>query len=345
MLSPGRLWTFALLVLSAFAFFMSPAAAQRSHRVRRGESFARIARRYHVSLWDLALANHSRPNRSLHPGQQLDIPREGEIYVRPGYSLGRIARNHHTSVRALRRHNHLRRGAHLRVGQRLTLPGHPRRSRSRTPRDWGTPERPGVVKLRSVRAGGEVVQVTLRDAEGRVPEASLAQLSLLMRRHDQDELRTPHARLALLLASISDHFGGRTLTIVSGFREARGFTSRASQHVAGRATDIQIEGVGKRALFDFCRSLGHTGCGYYPHSSFVHVDARGRAMQWVDWSRPGRRPRYGSLRRPYRRRERHSRRRPRVPRHVTLPDAVPLVVEIVRADGGTETVTEEVPGG
>jgi len=324
------------------ALVCAPAAvaeAQRTHRVRSGESFARIARRYHVSVWDLALANHARPSHHLHPGQQLDIPGEGEVYVRPGYSLGRIARNNHTSVRALRRHNHLR-SNRVRVGQRLMLPGHERRPRR--PRDWGQPDEPGVLTLQSPREGGDPVRVRLRDEAGRVPQAGLDQLAVLMRRHEEDALRTPDARLALLLSVISDHFGGRAITIVSGFREARRFTSRGSQHVSGHATDIRVEGVGRRALFDFCRSIGHTGCGYYPHSTFVHVDAREEATQWVDWSRPGRRPRYGTLRRPYRRRERRSHRRPRVTRHVTAPNAVPLQVEVAAAP---TRESDEVPGG
>jgi len=336
----------------------SSVAAQRSHRVRSGDSFSRIARRYHVSVWDLALANHSRPNRSLHAGQRLEVPGEGEVYVRPGYSLGRIARNHQVSVAALRRRNRLRPGAHLRIGQRLLLPGYEPPARQATEaRDWGAPDEPGVLSLRSARGSDEVLSVRLRDAGGRVPQAGLDRLGVLMRRHEEDARRTPSPRLAMLLSVISDHFGGRTVTIVSGFREARRFTSQASQHVSGQATDIQVEGVSKRTLFDFCRSLGNTGCGYYPRSSFVHVDARDAPMQWVDWSRPGRRPRYGTLRRPYRRSERRRRNRPRVTRRVTLPDAVPMRVEVAGASAtGSELELEvasssptgpeaEVPGG
>ena len=350
MKSPARLGTLALVALALLPLMASSAAAQRTHRVRRGDSFARIARHFHVSVWDLALANHSRPSHGLTVGDQLEIPDEGEVYVRPGYSLGRIARNNHTDVDALRRQNHLRDSDHLHVGQRLYLPGHEAHASSHTQRDWGTPEEPGVLRLRSTRAGGEVQRVRLRDSAGRVPEEGLEELSLSMRRHEDAERREPHPRLAILLAAISDHFGGRTITIVSGFREARRFTSEASQHVSGRATDIQIEGVGKRALFDFCRSLGETGCGYYPHTPFVHVDARETAAQWVDWSRPGRRPRYGTLRRPYHRREQHA---GRVPRNVTLPDAVPLNVQVVAANGatrpaevtGTGESSGEAPGG
>jgi hypothetical protein len=159
-----------------------------------------------------------------------------------------------------------------------------------------------------------------------------------MRRRDEDPPELPHPRLPALLAAISDHFGGREIHIVSGRRRAEGYTRESSRHVSGRATDIRVRGVPRREVWDFCRSLGHTGCGYYPRSTFTHVDVRDRSGQWVDWSRPGRRPRYGSLRGPYRRRIRRGRRRgrwtrgrpetERVTRRVTRPDAVPLEVPL-----------------
>jgi hypothetical protein len=139
-------------------------------------------------------------------------------------------------------------------------------------------------------------------------------------------VETPAPRLALLIAAISDHFGGRPVRVVSGFREVRGFTRETSRHVHGQAADVSVAGVSKRALWDFCRSISKTGCGLYPRSSFVHVDVRESAAQWVDWSGPGRRPRYGNLRGPFRRRAR--RRRRREGRNVTRPDLVPLEVEV-----------------
>ena len=74
--------------------------------------------------------------------------------------------------------------------------------------------------------------------------------------------------------------------------------------------------------------LSDTGCGYYPRSTFVHVDVRAQAAQWVDWSRPGRRPRYGNLSRSWPRFCRNRRRRThrlcrREGRRVTAPDELP----------------------
>ena len=58
--------------------------------------------------------------------------------------------------------------------------------------------------------------------------------------------------------------------------------------------DFRVQGVSNRAVRDYCRTFVATGCGYYPRSVFVHMDTRDESAQWVDWSRPGERPRYGS---------------------------------------------------
>ncbi len=315
--------TLAALLIGAGLLWSAPVAAQRTHTVRAGQSMSRIARRYHVAVWDLALANRLQPSATLRPGQTLDVPPQGVTYVRPGQTLSQIARDHDCSVDELRRLNRLRGG--LRAGRRLVLPGYAPEEPSR-PREWGPPPEPGVVRI---RRHDEVVRVRLLDAERRVTREGLEQLAALMRQRDEDTPVIPAPRLAVLLAGISDHFGGRELTLVSGRRPARGYTRETSRHVSGRATDIRVEGVGRRELWDYCRTLASTGCGYYPRSTFVHVDVRMQAGQWVDWSRPGGRPRYGNLSRAWPSFCRNPRRRghrlcQREGRRVTAPDDVPV---------------------
>lgn len=297
------------------------------HTVRRGQTMAAIARRYRVSTWDLAAANRMRPGDMIRPGQRLEVPSRGVVYVRPGQTLSHIARANDCSVEALARANRMRTTSRLRVGQELRLPGF-FTVREATPQDWGDPEHPGVVKLRSRE---EDLEVRLVDELGRVPREGLERLGEVMQRADdeREHTRIPEPRLAMLLAAISDHFGGRQITVVSGFREVGGYTRETSRHVHGRAVDIRVEDVPRRELWDYCRSLSRTGCGLYPRSTFVHVDVRGRAGQWVDWSGPGQRPRYGTLRGPYNRRQRRSPHRPRVGRHITRPHEVPLQVKLV----------------
>ncbi len=101
--------------------------------------------------------------------------------------------------------------------------------------------------------------------------------------------------LAERLDLIATHFHkpGQTLRVgvVSGYRPS----SVGSQHSHGRAMDIRVEGVDNEALVAFCKSIPDTGCGYYPNSSFVHVDVRDPGaghVSWIDASGPGETPRY-----------------------------------------------------
>jgi len=42
---------------------------------------------------------------------------------------------------------------------------------------------------------------------------------------------------------------------------------------------------------DYLRTLPGVGVGYYPNSSFLHLDVRGRSTHWVDYAGPGEAPR------------------------------------------------------
>jgi uncharacterized protein YcbK (DUF882 family) len=312
--------TAALVVLGTLVL-AAPASAQREHVVRSGQTMAVIARRYHVDVWDLALASGLRPTATLRVGQTLTVPSANTTYVRPGQTLSEIARAHDCDIAELRRLNRLRERSTLRVGMRLVLPGF-EATESAGPHEYGPPEEPGVVSL---RRRDETRRATLLDDERRVTADGVTALAELMRRHDEDTAELPHPRLVALLAAISDHFGGAEITIVSGRREAGGYTRESSRHTRGQATDIRVRGVAMRSVWDYCRTLPNTGCGFYPRSSFVHVDVRGTAAQWVDWSSPGRAARYGNLERAWprmcrrhdRRTHRHCRREGR---RVTAPD-------------------------
>jgi len=96
-------------------------------------------------------------------------------------------------------------------------------------------------------------------------------------------------RLIRLLAQVSDAFGGRDVRIVSGYR-TRSWVS-ASKHKEGAALDFSILGVPNEALRDYLRTLPNVGVGYYPNSSFVHLDVRGGTAYWVDYAGPGEPPR------------------------------------------------------
>ena len=45
-------------------------------------------------------------------------------------------------------------------------------------------------------------------------------------------------------------------------------------HSTGRAMDFRIDGVKNEDVVAFCKTINDTGCGFYPNSSFVHMDVR-----------------------------------------------------------------------
>jgi hypothetical protein len=96
-------------------------------------------------------------------------------------------------------------------------------------------------------------------------------------------------KLIKLIAKVSDKFG-KPLRIVSGYRTRSFFED--SRHKLSCAVDFSIPGVSNEALRDYLRSLREdVGVGYYPRSSFVHLDVRDTDTYWVDYAGPGERPR------------------------------------------------------
>ncbi|MCS6799574.1 MAG: LysM peptidoglycan-binding domain-containing protein [Myxococcota bacterium] len=269
------------------------AHADRLHTVRSGQSLARIANRYGVSIADLAAANGMSPHDALRPGQVLRVPDSGVVYVRAGQTLAQLARRHGVDPDELARENGLRPGATLRVGQRLVLPGSPASEAAiAAAHRWGRPRAAGVIDVLRV-SDRQRARVRAVDRRGRVPTRALDVLARLMREPGRrGRAPRPDPRLVEMLARVSDHFGGRTILLVSGFRSPGGFTRESSRHVTGRAIDFRVRGVPNEAVRDFCRTLPDVGVGYYPRSTFVHLDVRERSAYWVDWSRPGEPPQY-----------------------------------------------------
>jgi uncharacterized protein YcbK (DUF882 family) len=153
---------------------------------------------------------------------------------------------------------------------------------------WTKPK-PGVVKM--VR-GGETLEVRVLDRRQKLVPTTLSQFAKFLRsKSGADHAIDP--RLVTLVATVSDHFGGRELTVVSGFRPYRPDQySRHSNHNQGRALDFSIKGIANETLRDFCRTLKNVGVGYYPNSLFVHLDVRDTNAYWVDYAAPGQPARY-----------------------------------------------------
>ena len=236
--------------------------------------------------------------------------------VAKGQTLGSIAQRYGTTVRAIQRDNRLPEDRQLYPGQKLRISGvadkgsadeadeddddppcEPRAPGGAGNRGPGQadpyarkPARPGFL---SMTRYGEVFRGPLLGADGKVMPQAHARISHLMRDLRANKQLAIDPRLLRLVAEVSDHFGGRTIVVVSGYREytPRQFTRR-SRHNVGRAIDLRVVGVPNDALRDFCLTLPGVGVGYYPYSTFVHLDNRGYRSAWVDYSAPGEAPRY-----------------------------------------------------
>ena len=263
-----------------------PAHAQRKHTVQSGQTLGVIAKRYRVSVTNLAAANRLKKTSNLREGQVLRIPRRGVVYVYPGQTLTGIAQLNKVSVKALAKANGIKPTATLRVGQRLELPGYSAtakatKARNATLNGLVTLERP---------ASQETLRVRLFDKAGKPDLKARARLSRFLRDRENDQQTRPHTRLMRVLAHLADHFNGRTIVVVSAYRSDGNGAGGSSRHASGEAIDIRVEGVPNETLRDYCLTLHRVGVGYYPRSSFIHVDVRDREVYWVDWSRPGEPP-------------------------------------------------------
>jgi membrane-bound lytic murein transglycosylase D len=127
---------------SATADAPSKAASSRTrtHKVKRGETLYGVARKYGVTVPELAAANGLRTQSQLVAGSKLKIPGGAggadvapessrlTYQVRRGDTLSEIAGRFNVSVQQLRAWNQIRSSSSLRTGQRLVIYVDPRRA-------------------------------------------------------------------------------------------------------------------------------------------------------------------------------------------------------------------------
>ena len=97
--------------------------------------------------------------------------------------------------------------------------------------------------------------------------------------------------LVELLEQLRAHFG-KAVTITSGYRtashNAKVGGSKSSQHLLGKAADIQVAGVSVEDVAAYAESLmpDWGGVGRYPVKAgrakgWVHVDTRAKKSRWT----------------------------------------------------------------
>jgi uncharacterized protein YcbK (DUF882 family) len=230
--------------------------------------------------------------------------------VARGHTIEAIAHRYHVTVQSILDANHLKDARHLKVGETLTIPGVQPPATAAKGKDGkekkgpdGKPVKPATYAMRaktpdvvhvSRLASGEEFTLHVNARRGKVSPTVAKTAEEMMR--SLGGLSHPiEPRLVHLLAAVSNHFGSRKIEIISGFRPYSPLQHTAhSNHNVGKAVDFRILGVPNEAVRDFCRTLRDVGCGYYPNSTFVHMDVRDKSTFWIDYSRPGEPPRYNA---------------------------------------------------
>lgn len=318
----------ASLLLFGWVGLASAASSPRYHTVAGGQRLGSIAKRYGVTVDAMCTANGIERNLRLKVGQKLLVPakddKDGTLARRQygppersaarassdtvlassaepprpsthrvfaGQRLETIARRYQVSIEALCDVNRIRRNDKLKTGQVLVIPGSlpdgglsklDDRADDRAPSSKGIKK--GYIDLATytTRYRGVVF-----DKKGKVAPGAIESISKLF--GATGSRPRVDARLIALLADVSEHFGGRPVRVVSGWRDHSYFED--SRHKHSQAVDFSIPGVANTVLRDYVRRFRNCGVGFYPNSSFVHLDVRESAAYWVDYAGPGEAPR------------------------------------------------------
>jgi uncharacterized protein YcbK (DUF882 family) len=252
-----------------------------------------------------ALAAIPRAGRTLAAAAALllfIVPARADVthVVGRGHTIEAIAHRYHVTVKSIVDANHLKDTRHLKVGETLVIPGVSPKGKAGTEKGQKPaanatyamrPKTPGVVHATRLATNEDFV-IRIASRHGHASPTALASFEKLMRSAG-GLTHPPDPRLIELVGIVSNHFGSRRIEVISGFRpfSPTQYTAH-SNHNIGHALDFRVVGVPNEVLRDYCRTLKDVGVGYYPNSTFVHLDVRSSPGFWIDFSRPGEPPRY-----------------------------------------------------
>jgi len=289
-----------------------PDDGEKTHVVAPGQTLAKIAKRYRVTPQDLREANDLSPGAQLKPGTRLVIPSDDLPADRSPKKHGKAHPDKKDDKKDEKadkkgKKDDDRKGS--KAGQdkddrdaeddpphrKGDKKGKKDKDKDKDKDDKDDDKKSSTVEpghVRLVRGDKSWEGKVLLGKGAKVTPASTKAFSQFLapegvKAHPID------AKLIALLAKVSDHFGGRPIEVVSGFRprSPKQHTPN-SKHNSGSAVDFHIPGVRNEELRDYARSLGKVGVGYYPNSGFIHLDVRPTAFSWTDTSRAGESPRY-----------------------------------------------------
>jgi LysM repeat protein len=288
--------------------------AEDGHVVRKGDTLASIAKEHGVTPRALAAANKLGKGAPLKLGRTLVIPEPDEARddeklppaarsklvesgekipggvrhtVQPGQTLWIIARAYNVKGGTIAQRNGMATNTPLTPGQTLFIPG----ARDVVPvRVKGYSAQP--IRFVRVWNNASVTARLLNKAGHVLPDArrKVSAISGPRTKAKRGRVHLLNARLLQMVQRVAERWPGQTVEIVSGYRPSQ--HGHESRHSMAKALDFRVKGVSHKELYDFCKELPNSGCGYYPNSVFVHMDTREKSAIWIDYSAPGERPRY-----------------------------------------------------
>ncbi|HZT87895.1 MAG TPA: DUF882 domain-containing protein [Stellaceae bacterium] len=134
---------------------------------------------------------------------------------------------------------------------------------------------------------GETFTGTYRDDKGPIPRV-FEELSVFLRDHHSGATTKIDPAAIDFLASVMDSVGATQATVLSAYRtpETNAMLARTtfgvaehSQHMYGRALDIHLPSRLADAMTQ-ARAMQRGGVGWYPESSFIHLDS-GPVRNWT----------------------------------------------------------------
>lgn len=144
------------------------------------------------------------------------------------------------------------------------------------------------VSLRNAHTG-ELFSGVFRIGSYYVPSA-FRKINRVLRDHRTGDIHPIDPKLIDTLARVQrDCRCSEAIQVLSGYRSKKTndmlrrksrSVARNSYHMKGQAADIRVPGSSTRKVRNTARALRIGGVGYYPRSSFVHVDT-GDIRTWT----------------------------------------------------------------
>ncbi len=149
----------------------------------------------------------------------------------------------------------------------------------------------GIIHLVSGK-NGKAFRGRYREGASQYSADAYKQISAVFGAPYQSSRQDLSLRLIEFLDYLEDRLGpGALLTITSGYRppeyntklrKGGALAAKASLHQYGMAADFILEGVSSKRVWEYVRSIGFGGTGYY-HGKTVHVDV-GPTRFWDETS-------------------------------------------------------------